>query len=63
MPNIVYVNEYQPSSVTLSIGGDPIYKQSNKAEVIRVAVTPIPAIALILGALLTGALMVYALHS
>jgi hypothetical protein len=40
---VIYVNEYQPSSATLKIGGDPIYKVSGDDEKIRVGKVAVPS--------------------
>ncbi|MCJ7635795.1 hypothetical protein MUP77_25815 [Candidatus Bathyarchaeota archaeon] len=64
MPEVVYVDEYQPSSASLKIGQDPIYKGSSESETIRVAVPAVPVLALILVGLVAGVgLTVYALTS
>lgn len=36
MPNIIYVDEYQPSSASLQLGKDPVYQVSQDSEQIRV---------------------------
>lgn len=36
MPNIVYIDEYQPSSASLQLGKDPVYQVSKDSEQIRV---------------------------
>lgn len=47
MAEIVYVKEYQPSSATLKIGGDPIYRESRENELIRVLAPVAPNFLLI----------------
>lgn len=42
MAQVVYVKEYQPSSATLRIGGDPIYRESMKVEYLTVG-APFPS--------------------
>ena len=41
MTQVIYVKEYQPSSATLSLAEDPIYKQSLDDEHIMVG-APLP---------------------
>lgn len=62
MTNIIYVNEYQPSSAHIKLGDKPIYRQSSESEIIRVTTPTTPILAVI--GLITGVgLIIYALTS
>lgn len=59
MVEIVYINEYQPSSATLKLSNNPIYKDSQETEKITVGV---PISLWFLLPLLVGALTLVALE-
>lgn len=42
MSQIIYVDEYEPSSASLEVGQDPIYKVSAESEQIRVRALQAP---------------------
>ena len=60
MPEVIYVDEYQPSSAFLRIGQDPIYRESGESETIRVATPAMPILAVV-GLVAGIGLIVYAL--